>query len=61
MRRRLAAVFAADGDLLDAVEIETDPLTWRLRRVQQGRSQEQAARATTRAVLAMTPTREATR
>jgi AcrR family transcriptional regulator len=60
-RERLAEVFHAhdDPDLLDALELETDPLTWRLRRLQQGRSRADAARAMTRAVLALTPIREA--
>lgn len=62
MRRRIADAFApelaplgevAAGELLDALEIETDPVVWRMRRVQQELSSDQARAVVARAVLAL--------
>lgn len=62
MRRRLADAFAVElaplGDhisteLIDALEIETDPVVWRMRRVQQDLTTEQARAVVARSVLAI--------
>ena len=62
MRRRLADAFAFElaplGDdvateLIDALEIETDPVVWRMRRVQQELTTEQARAVVARSVLAI--------
>lgn len=62
MRTRLADAFAPELDpldgssrdeLLDALELETDPVVWRLRRVQQGLSVDEARARMERAVVAL--------
>lgn len=62
MRGRLEEAFGpeladrddtARAELLDALELETDPVAWRLRRVQQGRSVEEARARMFRAVVAL--------
>jgi TetR/AcrR family transcriptional regulator of autoinduction and epiphytic fitness len=62
MRRHLADAFApelehlteaAAGELIDALEIETDPVVWRMRRVQQDLTSEHARAIVARAVLAL--------
>lgn len=45
---------AADrAELIDVLEIEIDPLTWRLRRMQQHKSQDEARAVVERALLAL--------
>lgn len=62
MRHRLADAFApelapldevATGELIDALEIETDPIVWRMRRVQQELTTDQARAVVARSVLAL--------
>ena len=50
---------ATATEVLDALEVATDPVTWRLRRVQQGSTNEQARAVVARTMLSVL--REATR
>lgn len=62
IRRRLADAFAPElgplpeavaGEIVEALELETDPVVWRLRRTQQGLSPAQARAVVSRAMLAL--------
>lgn len=62
MRNHLASTFAADleslngatqSKVIDALELQTDPAAWRLRRVQQGLDVDAARQAVERTILAV--------